>query len=129
MAIRAARALDWPVSGDLTVTEVHTPLLEGYAGIYESLTDEIRISEDLDDQTILHEASHAWFDHAFIDERWILEGLAEEYAARARAQLGYEGPDGPDPVAPDDAAAFPLDEWPAPGRIDDKATAERTART
>jgi hypothetical protein len=117
--------LEWPVSGDLTVTEVHTPLLEGYAGIYESLTDEIRISEDLDAHTILHEASHAWFDQAFIDERWILEGLAEEYASRARDKLVLEGPGGPDPVKPDDAAAFPLDDWPQPGRIDDKATAAR----
>jgi hypothetical protein len=118
-------ALDWPVSGDLTVTEVHTPLLEGYSGIYSSLSESILISEDLDDQTILHEASHAWFDHDFIDERWILEGLAEEYAARARAKLGLEGPASPDRVAPDDTAAFPLDEWPAPGRVDDKATAAR----
>ena len=120
-------ALDWPVSGDLRVTEVHTPLLEGYSGVYSSLSESIRISEDLDNQTILHEASHAWFDHAFIDERWILEGLAQEYAARARARLGLEGPDGPDPVSADDSAAFPLDDWPPPGRIDDKATQAREA--
>jgi len=117
--------LEWPVTGDLTVTEVHTPLLEGYAGIYESLTDEIRISEDLDAQTILHEASHAWFDRAFVDERWITEGLAEEYAARARATLDLKGPAGPDPADPGTAVAFPLDEWPQPGRIDDKETAAK----
>jgi hypothetical protein len=117
--------LDWPVTGDLTVTEVHTPLLEGYAGVYESLTDEIRISEDLDAQTILHEASHAWFDRAFVDERWITEGLAEEYAARARAELGLKGPAGPDATDRNDNVAFPLDEWPQPGRIDDKETAAR----
>lgn len=117
--------LDWPVTGDLVVTEVHTPLLEGYAGIYESLIDEIRISEDLDAQTILHEASHAWFDRAFVDERWITEGLAEEYAARARAKLGLKGPAGPDAADRNDTVAFPLDEWPQPGRIDDKETAAR----
>ena len=118
-------ALDWPVSGDLTVTEVHTPLLEGYAGIYSSVDDTIRISEDLDAHTILHEASHAWFDEAFVDERWIVEGLAEEYAARARATLDLDGPAGPDPAAPDDKAAFRLDDWPQPGRIDGKDAAAR----
>jgi hypothetical protein len=117
--------LEWPVTGDLTVTEVHSPLLEGYAGIYESLTDEIRISEDLDAQTILHEASHAWFDRAFVDERWITEGLAEEYAARARAELGLKGPADPEPADREGTAAFPLDDWPQPGRIDDKETAAR----
>ena len=118
-------ALDWPVAGELTVTEVHTPLLEGYAGVFSSLDDSIRISEDLDTQTILHEAAHAWFDQAFVDERWINEGLAEEYAAQARERLDLEGPAGPDPADPAEAAAFPLDEWPQPSRIDEPATAAR----
>ena len=117
--------LEWPVAGDLTVTEVHTPLLEGYAGVYESMRDEIRISEDLDAQTILHEASHAWFDRAFVDERWITEGLAEEYAARARLKLGLDGPAGPEPTDREGKTAFPLDDWPQPGRTDDKETAAR----
>jgi hypothetical protein len=117
--------LDWPVEGELTVTEVHTPLLEGYAGFYQPLTDSIRISEELDGHTILHEASHAWFDTAFIDERWVLEGLAEEYATEARAGLGIDGPDAPEAVTPDDEAAFPLVDWPPPARIDDKAAAAK----
>ena len=118
-------ALDWPVAGELTVTEVHTPLLEGYAGVFSSADDSIRVSEDLDSQTILHEAAHAWFDGAFVDERWINEGLAEEYAAQARERLGLGGPAGPDPADPGDPAAFPLDEWPQPGRIRDPETAAR----
>ncbi len=46
--------LPWPVSGDLTVSEVHAPLLHGYAGFYDASTDDITMSEVLDDQTILH---------------------------------------------------------------------------
>ncbi len=56
--------LDWPVDGALSVSEVHTPLLEGYAGFYDAESDKITISEDLDDLTIVHEASHAWFNKA-----------------------------------------------------------------
>ena len=41
--------LPWPVDGALSVLEIHTPLLEGYAGFYDPETDEITISEDLDD--------------------------------------------------------------------------------
>jgi hypothetical protein len=117
--------LDWPVSGELTVTEVHTPPLEGYAGTYTFLSDAIRISEELDAQTILHEASHAWFDYAFINERWIYEGLAEEYTARALEKAGIEGPAAPKRVTPTDKIAFRLADWPGPGRLDDDDTAAR----
>ena len=116
--------LEWPVSGDLTVTEVHTPLLEGYAGVYSSLSDTIRISEDLDAQTVLHEASHAWFDQAFVDERWIVEGLAEEYAARARERLGLDGPAAP--IRPT-RATRPRSRWTT-GPSRDASTTRRPPR-
>ena len=34
----------------------------GLRGLYNSATDEIKISEDLDEQIIVHEAAHAWFN-------------------------------------------------------------------
>ena len=77
--------LPWPVDGPLNVLEVHTPLLEGYAGFYDPKRDEITISENLDDVTIIHEASHAWFNDSLFTDRWINEGLAEEYASRVLA--------------------------------------------
>jgi hypothetical protein len=43
--------LDWPVEGDIEVDEVHTPLLEGYAGIFHTDERLIEISEDLDELT------------------------------------------------------------------------------
>ncbi len=115
--------LPWPVDGALSVLEIHTPLLEGYAGFYNPATDEIRISEDLDDVTIVHEASHAWFNQHLFTERWITEGLAEEYASQVVDAIGGDAP-GPGKAPRSAKAAFPLNAWPPPAPIaDDKANA------
>ena len=66
-------------------TEVAASEIEGYAGFFDSAHDRITISEDLDDLVIVHEASHAWFDGNLFQERWIGEGLADEYASRVLA--------------------------------------------
>jgi hypothetical protein len=116
--------LPWPVDGALEVTEVHTPLLEGYAGFYDPEQDRITISEDLDDLTIVHEASHAWFNGSLFAERWIGEGLADEYAARVLEALGRRVPE-PDRVTPRDEAAFPLASWAPPAAIRDETAAAR----
>ncbi len=110
--------LPWPVDGPLNVLEVHTPLLEGYAGFYDPKSDEITISENLDDLTIVHEASHAWFNNGLFSERWINEGLAEEYASRVLA-AGTRGKVDPAPVSPSAKAAFPLERWSPPAPIRD----------
>jgi hypothetical protein len=116
--------LPWPVDGSLSVLEIHTPLLEGYAGFYDPKTDEITISEDLDDVTIVHEASHAWFNQQLFTERWITEGLAETYAAEVVDAIGGASPGRPT-VSPDAAVAFPLNEWPGPSPIKDDAASAR----
>jgi hypothetical protein len=116
--------LPWPVDGALTVTEVHTPLLEGYAGFYDHAEASITIGEQLDRFTLVHEASHAWFNGRLFSERWITEGLAEEYAWRAvRAQGVKVAP--PATVKRGSKDAFPLQEWPAPAAIEDQAAARR----
>jgi hypothetical protein len=110
--------LPWPVDGPLNVLEVHTPLLEGYGGFYDPKSDEITISENLDDLTIVHEASHAWFNNGLFADRWINEGLAEEYASRVlRAET--RGRADPDRVKRSSKAAFPLADWPPPAPIRD----------
>ena len=116
--------LDWPVAGDLTVFEVHTPLLEGYAGVFILNEDRIEISEDLDDLTILHEASHAWFNGGLFLGRWINEGFADAFAARALDGVGIGGWE-PKSVDPTDAAAVRLMTWEHPGRIVDDETDAR----
>ena len=120
----ADTGLDWPVEGDLEVFEVHTPLLEGYAGVFVQGENRIEISEDLDELTILHEASHAWFNGTLFTGRWINEGFADTYAARALDALEIGGWE-PNDVDPGDAAAVPLATWRHPGRIDDKETDAR----
>jgi hypothetical protein len=113
--------LDWPVSGDIEVAEVHTPLLEGYAGVFHVGEDRIEISEDLDELTIIHEASHAWFNSGLFVGRWIDEGFADEYASLVLDKVSSGGFD-PDPIKPDDAGHVRLNEWVHPGRIADTET-------
>ncbi len=121
-ALEEMIGLPWPLTDELTVTEVHTPLLEGYAGFFDPRNDIITMSEDLDDQTILHEASHAWFNGSLLTDRWIGEGLAEHYADRVREQLRLSDDFDPKAVERTVKSAFPLDDWPDPARIDDAET-------
>jgi len=119
-----AIGLPWPVSHDLDVTEVAASELEGYAGFFDSSFDQITISEDLDDLVIVHEASHAWFDGALFQERWIDEGLADEYASRIlAADRPGDKLENPSPVSADDPAAFDLNTWRPPARIDSQSAA------
>ncbi len=116
--------LPWPVRGPLTVLEVHGALLEGYAGFYAPAKQQITISENLDSLTIVHEASHAWFNSTLFTNRWITEGLANEYAARTLAGLG-SALDAPPAVKTTSAAAFPLNDWAPPAPIRTKAADAR----
>jgi len=116
--------LDWPVEGDIEVAEVHTPLLEGYAGVYYTTEDRIEISEDLDELTIVHEASHAWFNPDLFVGRWINEGFADEYASRVLDEVSVGGL-APDTVTPTSKGAIELNLWTHPGRIADEKTDER----
>ena len=126
---RAARprrevGLAWPVEDELEVLEVRTPLLEGYAGLFYTEEQRIEISEDLDELTIIHEASHAWFNERLFVGRWIGEGLADEYASRVLDEVSVGGL-APEPVSRQSPAAIALNGWTSPGRIDDEETNAR----
>jgi hypothetical protein len=108
--------LPWPVDGRLTVIEVSGTLLEGYAGFYSAGTHEITISENLDPLTIVHEASHAWFNASLFTDRWITEGLANEYASRTLKATGLS-PANPGDARTSASVAFPLDTWGPPAPI------------
>jgi hypothetical protein len=123
--LRALIGLDWPVTHDLNVRERYTPALEGYAGVFFTESQRIDVSEDLDPVTIVHEASHAWFNDAMFSDRWIYEGLAQEYAWRVQKDVG--GEDGGLPDEPDskDPGFVLLSRWAFPEVIRDQQTDDR----
>ncbi len=114
--------LPWPISQRVDVTEVYAPLLEGYSGIFYTDLQRIEISEQLDDLTIVHEGSHAWFNDDLFSERWITEGLADTYAAAVLVRLG-EARQSPDVPRPDDDGRVDLLSWTFPGRVTDETEA------
>ncbi len=115
-ALEKRIGLRWPVSGQLSVLEVSSARLEGYAGFYSAGTKQITISEALDPIAVVHEASHAWFNASLFTDRWITEGLADEYASRTLAGLGVAA-EGPGKVRANAAEAFALDTWGTPAPI------------
>jgi hypothetical protein len=108
--------LPWPIDGELSVKEVSGAELEGYAGFYQPDLHQITISKDLDPLTIVHEASHVWFNASLFADRWITEGLANEYAWRRLAELGVTAA-GPKPVRKTAKEAFALEAWGPPAAI------------
>jgi hypothetical protein len=130
IALQELNGLDWPVVGPLRVTESATRSLEGYAGFYDPGEgrglDEILISEEPDDMVIVHEGAHAWFNDGLLTGRWINEGLADAYAARALDRLGSPQP-APEPVFRDTPVAFALNIWAPPALIDSAAAQAREA--
>ena len=82
--------LDVPDQETLEVTESVTPYFYGYAGWYDPEETTIEVGNELDDSVMLHELSHAWFNAGLFSERWIAEGLAEEFTWQAQRDLGWE---------------------------------------
>lgn len=122
--LQAEIGLDWPVDDVLDVRERYTPSLEGYAGFFFTDEQRIDVSEDLDPVTIMHEASHAWFNENLFIERWIYEGLAEEYAWRALADAGLGGGDLPTEPSTFDPGWQSLIQWRFPEVIREEDTAD-----
>lgn len=116
--LQALIGLPWPVTKRVEVTEVYAPLLEGYAGLYYTAEQRIDISENLDDLTIVHEASHAWLNDGLFTDRWIGEGMADTFAAEVLVEIGdpAQAPEVPDASA---AGRVDLQGWTFPGRVDD----------
>ncbi|TQL03142.1 GatB/YqeY domain-containing protein [Cellulomonas sp. SLBN-39] len=100
----------WGTDGQLTVRETSTPYVYGYGGWYQHEESLIEVGDALDAHVVLHEMSHAWFNHELFDGRWINEALADELAAVTMTEIGMDRPV-PDPVDPGSAAALPLNAW------------------
>jgi hypothetical protein len=98
-----------PRRGDLEVTEAFTPYLYGAGGWYTA-GGQIEVGNELDPEALFHELAHDWFNAELFAERWISEGLAQEYAALTLAEVGHPAT-APTPVDPADPVRFPLNGW------------------
>lgn len=114
----------------LEVLEALDPSLTGYAGWYLTDSDQIEMGEYLDDHVIIHEMAHLWFDSSLFVERWITEGLADEYASRVVEAIDGESDEAYRKVRRpirSRAVAVPLTQWRIPTGIpaDDDDVANR----
>jgi hypothetical protein len=109
-ALEALIGRPWPVDGSFDVRQSVEPNLAGYAGWFDLQSSEIAVGEELDADTIYHELSHAWFNGNVSTERWLLEGLAQVYAAELIRRDG-ETPRTPAAPSPGDPSALPLTDW------------------
>ncbi|HMM96925.1 hypothetical protein [Phycicoccus sp.] len=99
----------WP-GGLQRIREDASPSLRGYDGWFDPTGDEIVVGEQLDDDLIYHELSHAWVSADSFEQRWLYEGLAQAIAERAVARTGGTPRAHPSVsrTAPD---AVPLNAW------------------
>ncbi|MEZ5091291.1 hypothetical protein [Nocardioides sp.] len=101
----------WP-GGLTTVREDRAVNVRGYDGWFDWRADEIVIGEELDQELLYHELTHAWASSGSLDERWLYEGVAQDLAARAVAELGGK-PRKMRPVSAQGKRAIPLNSWTA----------------
>jgi hypothetical protein len=101
-----------PIKG-LEVIQATTPYLYGAAGWFQPKNNVIEVGEELNDQVVLHELAHSWFNRAYFADRWMSEGLAEEYSSRAQAVL-KQIPKEPEEVLVRGEGSQPLTSWGNP---------------
>jgi hypothetical protein len=77
----------WP-GGLSRIREDASPSLRGFDGWFDPTGDEIVVGEQLDDDLIFHELSHAWVSGETFEGRWMYEGLAQAIAERAVEATG-----------------------------------------
>ena len=103
----------WPTP-NTTVTEDFSRQVYGWDGVYER--GAIDISEALDPSLLTHELAHAWANHDNLDERWLVEGLAQELTTRAVPALKAKDA-ARKRVTPGQKGAVRLTDWAATGDV------------
>ena len=68
-------------TGAIEIREVATTELGPFSGLYTSDTGVISVSEQYDEETVVHELSHVWFNQNL--PRWLAEGIAQWVSKRA----------------------------------------------
>jgi len=112
----------WPADrGELEVAESSVPGAHGYAGWFDHFENSITLGDAFDPATIAHELAHVWFNGTLFTDRWVNEGMADEYAESTLEQLGTPGfqpatMPPPDPAAP---GAVALNDWTDTWSFDD----------
>ncbi|MGG5258970.1 hypothetical protein [Phycicoccus avicenniae] len=99
----------WP-GGLSRIREDASPSLRGYDGWFDPTGDEIVVGEQLDDDLIFHELSHAWVSGESFEERWLYEGLAQSVAERAVKRTGGD-PRSHQKVSRSSSEAVALNSW------------------
>lgn len=118
LALDELVGLPFPLD-DLEILQSVDPRLSGYAGWYLPDQQRIEVSEELDAETLLHEVSHAWFNGELFGERWIAEGLAQEFASRALAQSD-RALNWPNQPPSNGRHRIALNRWSTPAVFDDE---------
>lgn len=116
-ALQRLIGLPYPAPGTLIIEEAATSRLGGYAGVYNSLTNIIRVRYDADAYVALHEAAHLWFNGALFRDRWIGEAYAEFYGVQAAMAIGASG-DSFDLTDDLLANKIPLNDWGNIGAVE-----------
>jgi len=107
----------WPIDETVEVREAYTPYLYGYAGWFSASDNEIEIGEDLDQEVVLHELSHAWFNDNWFADRWLSEGFAQVYSNKAVTEMGGEALT-PASISATDPGKVTLNDWGDPNFTD-----------
>lgn len=107
----------WPIDETVEVREAYTPYLYGYAGWFSASENEIEIGEDLDQEVVLHELSHAWFNDNWFADRWLSEGFAQVYSNKAVSAMGGEALS-PAAISATDPGKVTLNDWGDPNFTD-----------
>ncbi len=99
----------WPTE-DLVVIESTEPNAFGAAGWFSVWDSEIAVDDRLDINVMVHELAHAWFNYLRLEERWLVEGWAEDYSALAISEHTGEQVVPPEPDLTQDGTSN-LDSW------------------
>ena len=90
--LQALVGLEWRPDITLEIIESQDVSLAGYGGWYLEDLEVIEIGEWVDPHLVLHELSHTWFNDDLFKERWITEGLADEFSGIAADDTNLANP-------------------------------------
>jgi len=107
--------MDWQLDGPLVVQEAASRSTGGYAGLFDPAERRVEVAYYAEDDVVLHELAHAWFNGSLLADRWANEGFASAYAAETMVALGL--PSTPDTLTEAMIKAeIPLNAWGPIGR-------------